>query len=218
MDYNSKIDGYYSNIRLDLIRLIPKNNELKVLEIGAAYGETLSYLKQTGLAKEVIGVDLFKDEQHPERYKPVDEFIFGDILNIDMSKYDNYFDLILLPDVLEHILDPLPVLEKVKKMIKKDGELVISIPNIRHYSAFVKIFVKGNFEYQDSGIFDFTHLRFYCKSDMTKLIQKAGFTITLTEGSIKNFQGRSLAKILNIITFGVFEPFLSIQYFFKIKI
>jgi 2-polyprenyl-3-methyl-5-hydroxy-6-metoxy-1,4-benzoquinol methylase len=218
MNYENKLDGYYSNIRLDLIRLIKNpNKNLKILEIGAAYGETLYYIKNSGVASEVVGVDLFKDEQHPERYKQLDNFIFGDIQSLNMEKYYNYFDIILLPDVLEHIIEPLPVLEKVKQMVKQEGEIIISVPNIRHFSAFVKIFIKGNFEYQDSGIFDFTHMRFYCKSDLIRLVEKANYKVQLVEGSIKNYDKNSITKILNRLTFGLFEEFFSIQYFVKVK-
>ena len=208
MNYENKLDGYYSNIRLDLVRLIQKKDkELKVLEIGAAYGETLYYIKNSGIASEVVGVDLFKDEQHPERYKQLDNFIFGDIQSLNMEQYYDYFDIILLPDVLEHIIEPLPVLEKVKQMIKQEGEIIISVPNIRHFSAFVKIFIKGNFEYQDSGIFDFTHMRFYCKSDLIRLVEKANYKVQLVEGSIKNYDKKSIAKTINKITFRIFEEF-----------
>lgn len=218
MNYENKLDGYYSNIRLDLVRLIQKKDkELKVLEIGAAYGETLYYIKNSGIASEVVGVDLFKDEQHPERYKQLDNFIFGDIQSLNMEQYYDYFDIILLPDVLEHIIEPLPVLEKVKQMIKQEGEIIISVPNIRHFSAFVKIFIKGNFEYQDSGIFDFTHMRFYCKSDLIRLVEKANYKVQLVEGSIKNYDKNSITKIINRLTFGLFEEFFSIQYFVKVK-
>lgn len=119
--------------------------------------------------------------------------------------------------MLEHIIEPLPVLEKVKQMVKQEGEIIISVPNIRHFSAFVKIFIKGNFEYQDSGIFDFTHMRFYCKSDLIRLVEKANYKVQLVEGSIKNYDKNSITKILNRLTFGLFEEFFSIQYFVKVK-
>lgn len=218
MNYENKQEGYYNNVRHDLIRFFNKSKgNLKVLEVGAAYGETLFFLKNSGMTSEVVGVELFQDSNNLDKYKKLDHFLFGDIQTLDLSKFENYFDVILLADVLEHLVEPLPVLEKIRKLLKKDGEIIISIPNIRHYSSFIKIFLKGNFQYEDSGIFDYTHMRFYCKSDIVKLVQKAGFTIEKLEGSVKNYDGKSFAKILNILTFSLFEEFLSVQYFFKIK-
>ena len=97
MNYEEKNREYYSNVRLDLISLINRNeNELKVLEIGAAYGETLFYLKNNKIATEVVGVDLFEDLNNKENYKKIDRFIFGNIEQIDLSDYYSYFDIILL--------------------------------------------------------------------------------------------------------------------------
>ena len=172
MNYEEKDKGYYSNVRLDLIGLInSKNKDLKILEIGAAYGETLFYLKENGIASEVVGVDLFEDLDNKENYKKVDRFIFGNIEQIDLEEYLDYFDIILLPDVLEHLLEPKLVLNKLKKYLKKDGKIIVSMPNIRHYSALVKIFLKGDFKYEESGIFDYTHIRFYCRKNIKELFE-----------------------------------------------
>lgn len=216
MNYENKTSDYYSNIRLDLVELIDKK-DLKVLEIGAAYGATLFHLKNEGIANEVVGVELFKDSKNVDKYKNIDRFIFGDINSIDLSEFRNYFDLIMLPDVLEHILEPKKTLDKIKELLKPEGEVLVSMPNIRHYSAFIKIFIKGNFKYEKSGIFDFTHVRFYCKKDMKNLFESSGFKILYTKSSIRNYKGKSFAKIMNIITFKLFEEFFSPQYFFKLS-
>ncbi len=186
------------------------------MEIGAAFGETLFHLKEIGVATEAVGVDLFEDADK-NNYKKIDRFIFGNIDQLELPEYKDYFDLVLLPDVLEHIDEPKKTLIKIKEYLKIDGEVIVSMPNIRHYSAFVKIFIKGDFRYEESGIFDYTHVRFYCRKNIAELLESAGFKIIHSEGSIRNFKGKSTAKIINILTFGLFEGFLSTQYFFRIK-
>jgi SAM-dependent methyltransferase len=218
MNYDKKGADYYSNIRLDLINLIDKKSQnLKVLEIGAAYGETLFYLKQNGIASEVVGVDIFEDAKNKQNYKPLDQFIFGDIEKIDLPEYFQHFDLILLADVLEHLFEPKSVLETLKKYLKEDGKIIISMPNIRYYSALYKIVFKGNFKYEESGIFDYTHVRFYCRKNIQELLETAGYKVLKQESSIINYQGKSIAKLINLITFGIFEEFFSTQYFFVVK-
>lgn len=217
MNYEEKSKNYYSNIRYDLIEFFDKKKYFKVLEIGAAYGETLFYLKENGLANEAIGIELFQDEKNKNNYKKIDKFIFGNINEIDLLEYKNYFNLILLPDVLEHIYDPKKTLSIVHQLLSDDGEIVVSMPNIRHYSAFVRVFLKGNFSYDENGIFDYTHVRFYCKKNIQELLESSNFQIIKVEGSIRNFKGKSIAKIINKISFGLFEQFLSNQYFFKAK-
>jgi 2-polyprenyl-3-methyl-5-hydroxy-6-metoxy-1,4-benzoquinol methylase len=120
----------------------------------------------------------------------------------------------MLPDVLEHLVEPKPVLKKLKNYLKDDGKIIVSMPNIRHYSALNKIFIKGDFQYEESGVFDYTHMRFYCRKNIKQLIESCGLKILKQESSIKNFSGNSFAKIFNKISFGVFEEFLSYQYFF----
>ena len=218
MNYDKKGADYYSNIRLDLINLIDKKSQnLKVLEIGAAYGETLFYLKQNGIASEVVGVDIFEDAKNKQNYKPLDQFIFGDIEKIDLPEYFQHFDLILLADVLEHLFEPKSVLETLKKYLKEDGKIIISMPNIRYYSALYKIVFKGDFKYEESGIFDYTHVRFYCRKNIQDLLETAGYKVLKQESSIINYQGKSIAKLINLITFGIFEEFFSAQYFFVVK-
>ena len=218
MDYENKGANYYSNVRLDLIGLINENKKgLKILEIGAAYGETLFYLKQQGFASEVIGIDLFEDKKNSQNYKTLDRFIFGNIEELDLPEFENYFDLILLPDVLEHLIEPKRTLLKVHNYLKENGEIIVSMPNIRHYSAIIKIFFKGDFRYEESGIFDYTHRRFYCRKNIKELLEDANFKTIKQQSSIQNYKGKSIAKIINMLTFKLFEEFFSYQYFFKSK-
>jgi 2-polyprenyl-3-methyl-5-hydroxy-6-metoxy-1,4-benzoquinol methylase len=218
MNYNEKAPDYFSNIRKDLINLIDANaKDLKILEVGAAYGETLYYLKQNGIAAEVVGVDIFEDTKNKQNYKPLDRFIFGDIEKIELPEYIQHFDLILLPDVLEHLFEPKSVLETLKKYLKEDGKIIVSMPNIRYYSALYKIVFKGDFKYEESGIFDYTHVRFYCRKNIQGLLETADYKVLKQESSIKNYQGKSLSKLINLITFGIFEEFFSTQYFFVVR-
>lgn len=218
MNYENKDASYYANIRKDIIDFgFEKNQKFNtVLEVGAGYGETLNYLKNIKIAENVVGMELFQDTNHSERYQPLVDFIFGDIEKLEVSKYTQKFDVILLPDVLEHLWTPTIALQKANEMLNKNGFLLVSMPNIRHYSAFFQIFIKGSFKYQPSGIFDYTHARFYCKSDMTQLFENNGWKIEKTGTTIASYTGFSVAKIINKITFKVFEEFLTPQYLFKL--
>lgn len=216
MNYEYKKSDYYSNVRHDLISLIDVNKKgLKILEVGAAYGATLFYLKSQNIADEVVGIDLFEDTKNKEKYLPLDTFIFGNIESLDISMYENYFDIILLADVLEHLIEPKIALEKLYKTIKVNGEILVSMPNVRHYSVFNQVFLKGDFKYAESGILDYTHYRFYCKRNIVNLIESSSFKTTEIISSLKKYKGKSIAKHINRFTFGVFEPFFTVQYLYK---
>lgn len=218
MNYKNKNKEYYSNVRFDLTDLIDENKineDIKVLEVGAAYGCTLNYLKKEGIASEVVAIDLFEDLENRDRYKEVDNFIFGDIEKLELKQYNNYFDIILLPDVLEHLIDPQKSLDKIKSLLKNNGTILISIPNIRHYSVLKSIFINGNFKYEESGILDYTHLRFFCKKNILDLVNDSELIVEIIVSSIKIYKGKSMAKLINKLTFGIFEEFLTVQYLVK---
>lgn len=213
MNYENKTSDYFTNIRKDLVSVIENRRGLKVLEVGAGFGETLFYLKQRGIASEAIGLDIFEDVEKKDQYKSIDGFIVGNIEELELPQFNEYFDVILLADVLEHLIEPALVLKKLKQYLKPQGEILVSMPNIRHYSAFVKIFIKGNFDYKESGLFDYTHRRFFCKKNIRELLE-SNFEVKKETSSLKFYKGWSGAKIFNGLTFGLFEEFLSVQYLY----
>ena len=75
-------------------------------------------------------------------------------------KYEKYFDIIVFADILEHLKEPLEVLKRYKKYLKDDGYIIISIPNIANWKIRFKSLL-GRFEYNEYGILDSGHLRFF---------------------------------------------------------
>ena len=215
--YEEKQEDYYSNVRHDLLTLLPENSKnLKILEIGAGYGATLSFLKKEGIASEVVGVDIPENEGTLP-FDNIDAFFYADAEKLNLSKYEGHFDCIIFADVLEHLVYPKEVLAKLKSLLKKEGFILVSVPNVRHKKALYKIFIKGNFTYEEQGLFDYTHLRFFCKKDIKELVSTGGYTIERMVSSLKTYDKPSGSKIFNAITFGIFEEFLSVQYLVKAK-
>ncbi|TRX37853.1 class I SAM-dependent methyltransferase [Flavobacterium sp. ZT3R18] len=209
--YLDKNNDYFSIVRKDIISFIGNEKDLNVLEIGAGTGETLLELKKRGVANRISGFDIVDINPNKEKF---DCFIIGNIEN-QLSPFDKKeFDVIILADVLEHLIDPEKTIQKLIPCLRKGGSFYISLPNIRNIKALSQIFLKGSFEYADSGIFDRTHLRFYCKKDMIQLVSSFDeLEIVKVESNLKHTS--SMKTILNKLTFGVFEQFLSLQYFIK---
>ena len=142
--YQDKDISYYSSVRSDLLRLIPQNPLQKILEVGAAKGDTLVAIKEKKIAKEVVGIDLFEMPGTNQGNPLIDKFLITDIENDNLNSLEpEYFDVIICGDVLEHLADPWSVVVKLGMLLKKDGIFVSSIPNIRHYSTLYKIFEDG---------------------------------------------------------------------------
>lgn len=210
--YEQKAKDYFSTARTDLISLIPQTSSYKVLEVGAGSGATLMALKKMGLASETTGIELFSLEDSYQTDPLIDHFIIGNIEQMEINLPSNHFDLIICADVLEHLIDPWAALKKIHPLLHKGGLLLVSIPNIREFSVFYKVFVKGDFQYAESGILDKTHLRFFCKKNVNELLQSTGFQVKNIYQNYKiNQQGRK-RKLINTLTLGIFRELLASQY------
>ncbi|MFH6997900.1 class I SAM-dependent methyltransferase [Flavobacterium sp. FlaQc-57] len=210
--YLEKEKEYFSNVRRDIISFIGMENDLSVLEIGAGSGATLLELKNKGVAKKIMGFDIVDVNKYKEKF---DSFVIGNIEHDTIPFELNFFDGIILADVLEHLVEPQKTIQKLIPYVKKGGHFYISLPNVRNHEVFYKIFIKGSFEYTDEGIFDKTHIRFFCKKDMLKLVHLfTELKVQKIESNLKHIS--SIKSTLNKVTFGVFEQFLSTQYFIKV--
>lgn len=210
--YKDKNQEYFSGVREDIINCLPKKNAQKILEVGAGGGDTLCRIKELGLAKEVVGFELVEIANSNQRRSEIDNFIFGNIENDELPFEENYFDVIICGDVLEHLIDPWSVLEKLNKYLKYDGVAIISLPNIRHFSALKRIFINASFRYEDKGLFDKTHFRFFCKSDMIELVERSGLRLQSVYPYFDKSPKARKIRLLNTISLGLFSDLLSGQY------
>ena len=170
---NGKPESYYQNVRDDLFPLIPEDAST-ILEVGCAAGGTGRELKKRP-GVFVAGVENDPEAARMAR-KVLDDVVEGNIEEMDLPYGENSFDCILFADVLEHLIDPLAVLKKVRPYLKPNGTVVASIPNVQFYGV-VHHLIEGNWTYQKEGILDETHLRFYTFKEMEKLFAEAGFEI-----------------------------------------
>lgn len=211
--YNEKSVEYFSNIRKDLLSFIGTEKKgLTILEVGAGSGATLLELKKTGIANKIYGYDLVDICLNKKEFE---SFVVGNIEK-EPIPFNEKFDIIILADVLEHLLEPEKALEKLIPFLNKEGKIYISLPNIRNYKAMYHIFFKGDFKYEEEGILDQTHFRFFCKKNMKALIAKIdGLQLVQTESNLKHTQSK--ISTINMLTFELFEGFLSLQYFLKVE-
>ena len=87
------------------------------------------------------------------------------------------FDCILFNDVLEHMLAPELALRYARRLLTPGGVVVASIPNIRSFPTLWRLMFHGSWEYQDAGVLDRTHLRFFTKSSMVDMFEREGFAL-----------------------------------------
>jgi 2-polyprenyl-3-methyl-5-hydroxy-6-metoxy-1,4-benzoquinol methylase len=209
--YEEKPINYYGNIRYDALEYFPKFSD-RVLEIGCGTGETLKYLKSNNRCNWIGGVDIYKLRNEIDF---LDYFQHGSVDNEDININEKSIDVILCLDVLEHLVDPWSVIKKISKLLKKDGIIIISLPNIQHYSISIPLLFAGKWSYQESGIMDKTHLRFFSRQTAQGLINSANLRLLSLQPAFLSLGGK--VKIINSLTFGLFSNLLTYQYILVVK-
>jgi len=204
---------YHPSARPEMKKFIT-NSPKVTLEVGCREAFFSKSLQESFDIKESWGVepdDIVKEVAE----KNLTNFIIG-FYSKELDLPKNHFDLVIFNDVLEHIYDPWEVLKFTKTILKKDGIIVASIPNIRHKSVLKNLLFKDDFTYERAGILDVTHIRFFTKSTMVKLFQESGFTVENIEPVVLIKKRRFYKKILqfpkNLLHFLTFNRFKSIEY------
>jgi 2-polyprenyl-3-methyl-5-hydroxy-6-metoxy-1,4-benzoquinol methylase len=210
------ISNYYKQSRTELSGFIPVG-ENSVLDIGCAAGYLGESLKKSEKAKIVYGIEGF-EEAAREAEKRLDVVFLGDLESLDFSKLNSewegkLFDYLIFGDVLEHLRDPWSVLQASKCMLKDDGEILISLPNIRHWSVLLPLIIKGSWKYTAQGILDKTHFRFFTKSSACDLVKSCGLDVTYAGVPVNGRRSNMISKL----SFGMLNEFLGIQLLISCK-
>ena len=172
MKYDFELDMVYNNSLSIIARQIRRKSI--ILEFGPANGRLTRYLKEQ-LDCKVYLVEIDKEAGH-EALQYAEHLLVDDIENLNWIKeYSKVkFDYAIFADVLEHLRDPLTVLRSLKSVLKEDGRVLLSVPNISHNSVLINL-LNNRFEYTEIGLLDSTHIHFFTKFSLEKMILEAGF-------------------------------------------
>jgi SAM-dependent methyltransferase len=125
---------------------------------------------------------------------------------------NSQFDVILCLDVLEHMVNPWGAVDRlVSRYLAPGGALVVSLPNVRHYSVVLPLLLQGRWDYQDAGLLDRTHLRFFTRDTALRLLSHPLLEPARCVGA--GFEWPSRKGIFNTLTAGVFRELVTYQYF-----
>lgn len=172
--------SYYTNVNQDLLASIPMTAR-RILEIGCGDGSFGLAVKARNPQVEYFGVEVFEKVAAIANER-LDHVICGDIETDDVfqSVLDVYdkkpFDVIIFGDVLEHLIDPWKLLEKLRRLVSVNGACVACIPNVGHWSIHRQL-LSGRWDYADAGLLDRTHLRFFTQATMREMFVRAGFNV-----------------------------------------
>jgi 2-polyprenyl-3-methyl-5-hydroxy-6-metoxy-1,4-benzoquinol methylase len=188
-----------------------------VLDVGGGTGATAGYLKRLGRATRAGTVDLVRAES-PD---PDLDFQLAGNLN-DESFVETIiaeeapFDTILCLDVLEHLVDPWQVVERLHQGLRPGGVLIASLPNVRHYRVSGGLLFRGRWYLEDAGICDRTHLRFFVRDTAIELVTHSGLVLEDVMAPLPE-RRRGLVRLFRRATFGIFDNLISVRYVIRVR-
>ncbi len=207
----------YIGRREDLLSLVEQKPQ-RVLEVGCALGASGGWLKnEHGCA--VVGVEICPKMAEVARGR-LDHVHVADLNRTTLQELlgTERFDLILLGDVLEHLVDPWTTLTHARELLTENGRIITSLPNINHYTTLLSLIFMRHWPYRNRGIHDRTHLRFFTRSNLLELYSGAQLQI---EHERRNLRILEIVSGINVLAklfdFHPFRGYFTYQYVHRLR-
>ena len=212
-------------VNAELLSLVPPAAR-RIVEVGCMQGALARMVRQRSPSTEYIGIDIDPDYARVAAAHCTEAFAC-DIEKIEPARWDALFpsDCWIFGDCLEHLRDPWLLLRRIRTAIDPDGTLLACVPNAQHWSVQWRL-ASGNFRYEDSGLLDRTHIRWFTRMTLVEMFQGAGWRIE--QGLTRNLapapqQEAILQAIRGFAVAGGFDPeqaaadAVPFQYVFKLR-
>jgi len=167
--FNEKNKNKFARIIFQPFKFIIRGTEIKegnkLLDIGSGTGQFLYEMKQLGIEGHGIEPGKFDEKDSLENGLKIKK----EYLKEGVFKKD-FFDVITINHVLEHVNNPSEIISETKNLLKKGGLFIIDIPNTKSLSN--KIFEKNWLSYDVPR-----HLINYSEKNLSNFLKKHGFKI-----------------------------------------
>jgi SAM-dependent methyltransferase len=166
MDENAPYQ-YFEDVNWGLLRVWGKRTGLRVLDVGCGFATTSERIQQLG--NEVTGIEesAVACEVAAKRLAHV---VQADLQHADLGQ--SRYDAIIFADVLEHVAWPVGVLRRSLQWLAPGGSVFVSLPNVGLWSVrFAHL--AGRWQYEETGVLDRTHLRFFTRRSARWLLGQA---------------------------------------------
>ena len=173
--YSSKDRAYFRNARLDYVEALPADPNASILELGCGNGATGAAAKRAGKCGRYVGIEMFEPEAL-QAAEVLTRVHVGNVETLELPYEEATFDALIMSEVLEHLIEPDVVLTRLVRLVKPAGLVYASSPNIAHWKPIWDL-IQGRFEYQQQGLMDRTHLRWFTPASFRRLFQNAGVEV-----------------------------------------
>jgi len=205
---------YYDGGRSEIAPLIPREYST-VLEVGCGEGNFSRNLRSDC---RIWGCEPNKLAAK-KAAKKLTKVLVGKYEAVAGKLPDQYFDLVICNDVIEHMEDHDWFFDSIAAKMKPSGVLVGSIPNIRHIRTLYQLIFKKDWLYQDSLTLDRTHLRFFTRKSLLRTFGEHGFTVEEFVGinGTQSMFNRVVLFFINLITLWRHRDIEHLQFAFRVR-
>lgn len=179
-----------------ILEMLPQNCKT-VVEVGCMRGSlTRAYLARNP-ACQWTGIDIDPDNVAIAA-GVCQRALCRDIETMAEAEFAQFAaaDAWVFGDTLEHLRDPWVVLARIRNYLPARGVVVASIPNAQHWSFQARVNA-GLFRYEDDGLFDRTHLRFFTRTTILEMFRDAGYRVD--QAVSRNLSSPDAAKYIGPI-------------------
>jgi 2-polyprenyl-3-methyl-5-hydroxy-6-metoxy-1,4-benzoquinol methylase len=195
---------YYDHVRTEVLNLF-RSAPHRLLDVGCGSGVTSATAKARWPALEAIGIEVVPEAAERAR-SALDRVVESSAELLDFTAAGIVdVDAVILADVLEHMVDPWAFLNRLRPALRPDATVVASIPNVANLWLLEEL-AGGRFTYESSGLLDATHLRFFTRTSIGHMFERAGYRIErwerLIDGRVdeltrRHFLGKPLPRRLS---------------------
>ena len=173
----------HEGVNEDLLGLVPGGVE-RVVEVGCSSGAMGAAFLSRNPDCEYIGIEVVPEYAEAARAR-VSEVVVADIERMEDRAFEilHPTDCWIFGDVLEHLYDPWKTLRRVRASLSENGCVVACIPNAQHWSVQGRLNT-GIFRYEDAGLLDRTHIRWFTRKTIIELFTSSGFEIEEMGGRV----------------------------------
>lgn len=163
---------FYKNAgNLEVLKAVPDDSKY-ILDIGCGAGDNARVLIEKSKIVDCITISA-KEAEHVKNFCR-NVYIYD--LENGLPDINQRYDVFLCSHVIEHLAYPQKLLEDILKLMDAKSLLIVALPNFLDYKTRMKIFL-GNFDYEESGNLDYTHLRFYTYKTGMELLENNNFIV-----------------------------------------
>jgi SAM-dependent methyltransferase len=180
----------------ELLAFIPKDAK-RLVEVGCSSGALAREYKKINPDCFYIGVEIAAE------YARLAQRYCDRVVELDIEAADEEFfkenaacDCWIFGDTLEHLRDPWLLLSRIRGVVPDSGCIVACIPNVQHWSVQARLSC-GQFRYEESGLLDRTHLRWFTRTTIREMFEASGFRVVT--GFPRTFEEPEREKVLPVI-------------------